>query len=109
MVQFFATRRSCITILCVSLLSFAAIILCVASQRVTPNLNVCIFIDSVRELLDTPSYICRTWKRIRESTEASDTQSVGCYGLSQHKPSFREEFSKLLDQKLTNCSCFRKI
>jgi hypothetical protein len=38
-------------------MSFAAITLCVASERVIPKLSVYFFIDSVRKLLDTPSYI----------------------------------------------------
>jgi hypothetical protein len=54
MVQLSATRCSYIAILCVSLVSFAAIILCVASQRVF--IVVYFVIDSVRKLLDTPSY-----------------------------------------------------
>jgi hypothetical protein len=53
MVQLSATRCSCIAILCVSLVSFAAITLCVASQRVF--IVVYFVIDSVRKLLDTPS------------------------------------------------------
>jgi acetolactate synthase regulatory subunit len=52
MVQLSATRCSCIAISWVSLVSFAAITLCVASQRV-----VYFVINSVRKLLDTPSYI----------------------------------------------------
>jgi hypothetical protein len=57
MVQLSATRCSCIAILLVSLVSFVAIILCVASQRVfTFVVVVDIVIDSVRKLLDTPSY-----------------------------------------------------
>jgi hypothetical protein len=36
--------------------SFAAIILCVASQRVIPKVSVYFVIDSVRKLLDTPAY-----------------------------------------------------
>jgi hypothetical protein len=52
MVQLSATRCSCIAILWVSLLSFAAITLCVASQRVTAKVSLCLFIDSVRKLLD---------------------------------------------------------
>jgi hypothetical protein len=51
MVQLFATRCSCIAILWVSLVSFAAITLCVASQRVF--IVVYFVIDSVRKLLDT--------------------------------------------------------
>jgi hypothetical protein len=37
--------------------SFAAITFCVASQRVFIVASVCFVIDSVRKLLDTPSYI----------------------------------------------------
>jgi hypothetical protein len=55
MVQFSATRCSCIAILWVSLVSFAAITLRVASQRVF-IVAVYFVIDSVRELLDTLSY-----------------------------------------------------
>jgi hypothetical protein len=57
MVQLSATRYSCITILCASLVSFAATILCVASQRV---FRVVYFvIDFVLQLFDMPSYkIC---------------------------------------------------
>jgi hypothetical protein len=56
MVQLSATRCSCVGILWVSLVSFAAITLCVASQRVTPKVSLCFVIDSVRKLFDTPSY-----------------------------------------------------
>jgi hypothetical protein len=49
-VHLFTTRCSCITILCISLVSFATITLCVAC--------CCYFvIDSVRKLFDTPYYI----------------------------------------------------
>jgi hypothetical protein len=56
MVQFSATKCSCIAILWVSLVSFAAITLCVASQRARPKVSVYFVIDSVRKLSDTPSY-----------------------------------------------------
>jgi hypothetical protein len=56
MVQLSATRCSCIAILLVSLVSFAAITLCVASQRVFIVVSVYFVIDSVRKLLDTFSY-----------------------------------------------------
>jgi hypothetical protein len=36
---------------------FAAITLCVASQRVVPKVRVYFVIDSVRKLLDKPPYI----------------------------------------------------
>jgi hypothetical protein len=56
MVQLSATRCSCIAILWVSLASFAAIIICVASQRVFIVVSVYFVIDSVRKLSDTSSY-----------------------------------------------------
>jgi hypothetical protein len=55
MVQLSAIRCSFISILWVSLVSFAAITLCVASQRVF--VIVYFVIDSVRQLLDIPSYL----------------------------------------------------
>jgi len=58
--QLSATRCSCIAILWVSLVSFAAITLCVAFQRVFIVVGIYFFIDSVRKLLDTPSYSA-TW------------------------------------------------
>jgi hypothetical protein len=42
--------------------SFAAITLCVASQRAVPKVGVYFVIDSVLKLLDTPSYI--TWSHL---------------------------------------------
>jgi hypothetical protein len=57
MVQLFATRRSCSAISWVSLVSFAAITLYVASQQVF-IVVVYFVIDSVRKLLDTLSYVC---------------------------------------------------
>jgi hypothetical protein len=56
MVQLSATRRSCIAILSVSLVSCVAIILCVASQRAFIVVSVHFVIDLVRKLLVTPSY-----------------------------------------------------
>jgi hypothetical protein len=56
MVQLSATKCSCITILWVSLVSFAAITLCFAPQRVIPKVSVYFVIDWVRKLLDTQSY-----------------------------------------------------
>jgi len=47
--------------------SFAAITLCVASQRVFIVVSVYFVIDSVRKLLDIPSYIhilVPEWKRL---------------------------------------------
>jgi hypothetical protein len=62
MVQLSVTRCICIAILSVSLVSFAAITLCVASQRVfiivvvVVVVVVVVIMDSVQKLLDTPSY-----------------------------------------------------
>jgi hypothetical protein len=73
MLELSATRCSCITILWVSLVSFAAITLCVSSQRMFIVI-VYFVIDSVRKLLDTPSYtrkcrsrcnFCLTWRTNR--------------------------------------------
>jgi hypothetical protein len=53
MVQLSASRCSCIAILSVSLVSFVAVTLCVASQRGFIVVSVYFFIDSVRKLLGT--------------------------------------------------------
>jgi hypothetical protein len=55
MIQLSAPGCSCIGILWASLVSFAAITLCVASQRVF--IVVYFVLDSVRKRLDTLSYI----------------------------------------------------
>jgi hypothetical protein len=56
MVQLSATVYSSIVILWVSLVSFAAITLYVAFQRVFIVVSVYFVIDWVRKLLDSPSY-----------------------------------------------------
>jgi hypothetical protein len=57
MIRLSTTRCSCIAILWVSLVSFATITLCVASQRMS---TVVYFVmDSVRKILDTPLYAPR--------------------------------------------------
>jgi hypothetical protein len=56
MVQLSATRCSCIAILWVSLVSFAAITFCVASQRLIPKVSVYFVIDYVWKLLDASWY-----------------------------------------------------
>jgi hypothetical protein len=57
MIQLSATRCSCIAILWVSVVSFVAITLCIASQWVFIVVSLYSVIDSVRKFLDTPSYI----------------------------------------------------
>jgi hypothetical protein len=86
MVQLSATRCSCIAILWVSIVSFAAISLRVASERV---FNVLIsFIDSVRKLLDTSSYSWILFRccvfvsvLLRWTSKGKETRcgTVGCY------------------------------
>jgi hypothetical protein len=56
MVKRSGTNCSCIAILWVSLVSFAAITLCVASEQVFIVVSVYFVIDSVRKLLNIPSY-----------------------------------------------------
>jgi hypothetical protein len=56
MVKLSAITCSFIAISWVSLVSFAFITLCIASQRVIPKVSMYFFIDSVRKVLDTPSY-----------------------------------------------------
>jgi hypothetical protein len=56
-VQLSSIVCSCIAILWISLVSFTVMTLCVASQRVFIVVSVYFVIDSVRKLLDTPSYI----------------------------------------------------
>jgi hypothetical protein len=58
MIQLPATRCSCIAILWVSLVSFAAITLCVASQRVF--IIVDFVIDSVRKIWTHPRIFFKT-------------------------------------------------
>jgi hypothetical protein len=66
-------RRSCIAILWVSLVSFIAIILCVVSQRLILRVNLYFVIDSVRKLLDTPSYL-----RLDSCPLGRDSKSRSC-------------------------------
>jgi hypothetical protein len=56
MVQLSATRCGCVAILWVSVVRFAAITLCVASQLVITEVSLYFVVDSARKLLDTPSY-----------------------------------------------------
>jgi hypothetical protein len=57
MVQLSATKCSCMVILWISLVTFSAITLWVTPQRLFIFVSVYFVIDSVRELLNTPSYI----------------------------------------------------
>jgi hypothetical protein len=52
-----ATECSCIAILWVSLVSFAAVTLCVASQWVIQKVSIYFVIDSVRKLQVASSYV----------------------------------------------------
>jgi hypothetical protein len=70
MVQLSATRCSYTAISRVSLVSFTTISICVASQGVFAVVVVVYFvIDSVRKLLDTPSYTTILLKWLEETTK----------------------------------------
>jgi hypothetical protein len=62
--------------------SFAAITLCVASQRVFIVVSLYFFIDSVRKLLDTPSYIQQIGKRGMFSENCSAVTPQWSRGVS---------------------------
>jgi len=58
-IQLSATRRSFTVILWVSLVSFDATTLFFSSEQAFIVLSIYFFIDSVRKLLDSPSYLER--------------------------------------------------
>jgi hypothetical protein len=64
------TRCSCIAILWVSLVSFAAITLRIISQQVFIVVRVYFVIDSVRKFLDTPSYVLFEHRKVMFEGEA---------------------------------------
>jgi len=67
LVQLSAIRWCGITILWTSIVSFAVIILCVASQRVFVVIFAVVyfFMNSVRKFLDTPSYASMAWCSVK--------------------------------------------
>jgi hypothetical protein len=77
MVQFSATRCSCIAIMWVSLVSSAAITLRVDSQWVFIVVSVYFVIDSVRKLLDTP---------VTNSMEQNPSWDANSHSASQEIP-----------------------
>jgi len=80
-VELSATRCSCLAILWVSLMSFAAITLCVASQRGFIVVSIYFFIDSVRKLLNTPSYMYIFPAFISKPTWLLSLHTVFMFGL----------------------------
>jgi hypothetical protein len=73
--------------------NFDATTLCIASQQVIPNVRVYFVIDSVRKLLDTPSYTVEKEEqlalqfRVRKmsigfSARRSDYPKIGCSWFS---------------------------
>jgi hypothetical protein len=81
MVQLSTTRCSCIAILWVGLVSFAAVTLCVGSQRVFIFVSIHFFIDSIRKLLNTPSYTSTPQYAFMELCSVKKTQGLYFYFL----------------------------
>jgi hypothetical protein len=79
MVQLSATRCSCIAIVSVSLVSFAAITLCVACP-VFIVVSVYFVIDSVRKILDTTSDLKFYRLNVRLLKDAVSTSNI-LYGI----------------------------
>jgi hypothetical protein len=109
MVQLSANKCSCIAILWVSLVSFAAIILYIASQRVFIVVSIYFVIDSVRKLLDAPSYVFS----ITETRVCSGWPST--MRFINTRPSSFESFHPLVNFPLAhavtailNCHCYVK-
>jgi hypothetical protein len=86
MVQLSATRCSCNAILWVSLVSFAAITLCVASQQVFVAVYVYFVIDSVRKLLDTASYILFYGVTSRKTACITESVRQGAWPTNSQYP-----------------------
>jgi hypothetical protein len=76
MVQLSAARCSCIAIFWVSVMSFASMSLCVSSRRVFIVVNVYFVTDSVRKLLDAPSYINTVLNKKWPISHARGAQNV---------------------------------
>jgi hypothetical protein len=91
MVELSATKCKCIAILWVSLVSFVVIILCIASQRMFNVVRVYFFIDSVRKLLDTPSYS-------KEVSKAMATRRLPVSDYSEQKNCVWRRFVMFLHQ-----------
>jgi hypothetical protein len=72
-----------------SLVSFAAITLCVASQWVIPKVSVHFIINSVWKLLDTPSYFLTTYCSVTGNRDMAGNMVMGTTQTSgQKKASF---------------------
>jgi hypothetical protein len=85
-VQLSATRRSCITNLWVSLMSFATIALCVASQRVFIAVSIHFIINSVQKLLDTPckcKFVMKTAMPMISLNTAKTTNRETCIQIGK--------------------------
>jgi hypothetical protein len=86
MVQLSAIKCICIAISWVSLVSFASITLCVASQWVFIVVGVYFVIDSVRKLLDTPSHLIWTRHRHINNREYTDASWVSTFAFCLWRP-----------------------
>jgi hypothetical protein len=103
MVQLSATRYNFIAILWVRLVSFAAITLCVASQRVFIVVVIIYFvIDSVRKLLDTHSYI-RVINDLRVAVQSQFPKTVSEFWCQWGE---RSLYWWMCDWRLSKCLKF---
>jgi hypothetical protein len=89
MVRLSATRCSCIAVLWVSLVSFAAITFYVASEQVFVVVSLYFAIDSVRKLLDTPSNLAMV-SLGRDLTHCAVSACTWQHNTAQHRTTQKE-------------------
>jgi hypothetical protein len=96
LVQLSATRRSCIAIFWVSLVSFAAITLYVASKRVF--IVVYFVMGSVQKLLDTPSYGAGSTSEIQATFEVEPHSNIHQWPIpfSLHEATREKNLSEIV-------------
>jgi hypothetical protein len=97
-----APSCNCIAILWVSLVSFAAITLRVASQWIIPKLSVCFVVDSIRKLLDTPSYIPAP-RTALEPTQPPIQWISGAFSLGVKLPGRASDHSRPSSAEVKEC------
>jgi hypothetical protein len=84
MVHLSATRCSCVAILWVRLVRFAAITLCVTFEWVFVIVSIYFIINSVWKLLDTPSYLCQQYGVVLPKDETASSSYTNLIHLLQY-------------------------